>query len=131
MRALVLVLLFAAALPAVADPPATDAAHLHYEKAEAAYALGNYAKAADEFEQAFELKPDPAILYNAAQAHRIGGNKTRALLLYQNLSARLRQPRDERRRRRAARRRAAAGHRHRGEVEELPCRWERARPASR
>ena len=37
------------------------------------------------YEKAFELRPDPAILYNAAQAHRLGGNKTRALDLYQSL----------------------------------------------
>ncbi len=36
------------------------------------------------FERAFELKADPAILYNAALSHRLAGNKDRALALYQN-----------------------------------------------
>jgi hypothetical protein len=36
------------------------------------------------FEKAFELKSDPALLYNAAQSHRLAGNKERALALYQN-----------------------------------------------
>ena len=71
-----------AAGPAFADDR-TDA-RVHYDKATAAYALGRYADAAAEFEQAFTLKPDPAILYNAAQAYRLAGNKDRALQLYRS-----------------------------------------------
>jgi hypothetical protein len=54
------------------------------EKATAAFALGHYPAAADYFEKAFELKPDPALLYDAAQAHRLAGNRERALSLYQS-----------------------------------------------
>ena len=57
----------------------------HYDQANAQYGLGNYSKAADEYESSFELMHDPALLYNAAQAQRLAGNKQRALLLYQNL----------------------------------------------
>jgi tetratricopeptide (TPR) repeat protein len=56
----------------------------HWERATGAYALGKFAEAAREYEAAFELKPDPALLYNAAQANRLSGEKKRALLLYQN-----------------------------------------------
>jgi tetratricopeptide (TPR) repeat protein len=49
-----------------------------------AEALGRYADAAAEFEQAYALKPDPAILYDAAQANRLAGKKERALELYRN-----------------------------------------------
>jgi tetratricopeptide (TPR) repeat protein len=66
---------------AVAD---SESARAHYEKGLAAYALGHYREAAIEYESAFELKPDPALLYNAAQAHRLAGEKERALLLYEN-----------------------------------------------
>jgi tetratricopeptide (TPR) repeat protein len=59
-------------------------ARAYFDKATAAFALGHYPVAADNFEKAFELKPDPALLYNAAQAHRLAGNKERALTLYQN-----------------------------------------------
>jgi tetratricopeptide (TPR) repeat protein len=59
-------------------------ARAHYEKATTAYALGRYADAAGEFEQAFALKPDPALLYNAAQAYRLAGRRDRALELYRN-----------------------------------------------
>jgi hypothetical protein len=54
------------------------------QKATTAFALGHFAVAAEEFEKAFELKSDPALLYNAAQAHRLAGNKERALTLYEN-----------------------------------------------
>ena len=55
-----------------------------YERGSALYALGRYGEAAPLFERAFELKSDPALLYNAAQAYRLMGNKQRALTLYQN-----------------------------------------------
>jgi len=55
-----------------------------YEKGKIAFALGRFAEAADLFEKAFEKKPDPAMLYNAAQARRLAGDKKKALVLYQN-----------------------------------------------
>jgi tetratricopeptide (TPR) repeat protein len=67
---------------AVAAP--VDEARAVNDKATAAFALGRFSEAAAEFEKAFELKPDPALLYNAAQAHRLAGNKERALELYQS-----------------------------------------------
>src|SRR5690348_13431606 len=61
-----------------------DEARAYHEKAKAAFALSHYGQAAEFFEKAFELKSDPALLYNAAQSHRLAGNKERALTLYQN-----------------------------------------------
>jgi hypothetical protein len=61
-----------------------DDARAYHQKARAAFALTRYAEAAAFFEKAFELKPDPALLYDAAQAHRLAGNKERALALYQS-----------------------------------------------
>jgi tetratricopeptide (TPR) repeat protein len=55
-----------------------------FTRGRTAYALGRFADAAELFEKAFELKQDPAILYNAAQAHRLAGDKKKALVLYQN-----------------------------------------------
>jgi hypothetical protein len=63
---------------------AEDDARVYLDKATAAYALNKYAVAAENFEKAFELKPDPALLYNAAQAYRLAGNKERALELYES-----------------------------------------------
>jgi tetratricopeptide (TPR) repeat protein len=59
-------------------------AKAHYKKAMSSYALHDFATAATEYEAAFKLEPDPALLYNAAQAHRVGGNSQRALELYQS-----------------------------------------------
>lgn len=71
------------AAPARADD--VDEARRENQKGMAAFALGNYAEAAQHYERAFALKPDPALLYNAAQSQRLAGNKQRALLLYENL----------------------------------------------
>ena len=59
-------------------------ARKHYDRATAAFGLGRYADAAVEYEAAFRLRPDPALLYNCAQSYRLGGNKPRALELYRN-----------------------------------------------
>jgi tetratricopeptide (TPR) repeat protein len=59
-------------------------ARTHFQEATTHFALGEFAKAAEEYEAAFKLKPDPALLYNAAQAHRLAGNLPKALILYKN-----------------------------------------------
>jgi tetratricopeptide (TPR) repeat protein len=79
--AVVLGVALASPRPAVAEK--MDARR-HYEKATAAFGLGKYDEAAREYEAAFELKPDPALLYNAAQAYRLAGRNTRAIELYRN-----------------------------------------------
>jgi tetratricopeptide (TPR) repeat protein len=81
--ALTLVLLLLAGLPALAADHGTDAKEI-YEEATAAFGLGRYAEAAEKYEAAFSLRPDPALLYNAAQSYRLAGNKSRALELYRN-----------------------------------------------
>ncbi len=63
---------------------AGDDLRAHLEKAESSYALGDYGDAAKEYEAAFKIKPQLALLYNAAQAHRLAGDKDRALQLYIN-----------------------------------------------
>jgi tetratricopeptide (TPR) repeat protein len=82
----VAVVAFVAAIATAAPAHAgnVEKARALNDKATTAFALGRYGVAADYFEQAFELKSDPALLYNAAQAHRLAGNKERALALYQN-----------------------------------------------
>jgi len=61
-----------------------EEAREYLDKATAAFALNRYAVAAENYEKSFELKPDAAVLYNAAQAYRLAGNKERALDLYQS-----------------------------------------------
>ena len=80
-----LVLLFSVlALGGRARADGVEEARAYVNKATAAYALNHYAVAAENFEKAFELKADPALLYNAAQSYRLAGNKERALELYES-----------------------------------------------
>ena len=81
---LLVLLLSTVALAGQARADNVEEARAYVNKATAAYALNHYAVAAENFEKAFELKPDPALLYNAAQAYRLAGNKERALELYES-----------------------------------------------
>jgi len=67
----------------VADDKTAQAKALSQE-ANAMYAVGDFAQAADRYQAAYKLKPDPALLYNAAQSYRMAGNNEKALLLYKN-----------------------------------------------
>jgi tetratricopeptide (TPR) repeat protein len=60
----------------------TAAAREHYQKGTAYYDLGRYQDAIKEFEAAYEIKSDPALLYNLAQSHRLAGNPEQALHFY-------------------------------------------------
>ncbi|HSZ81565.1 MAG TPA: tetratricopeptide repeat protein [Polyangia bacterium] len=65
-----------------ADDAAANAAREHYQKATSYYDLGKYAEAITEFEAAYEIKNDPALLYNLAQSNRLAGNPDQALHFY-------------------------------------------------
>jgi len=65
------------------DEPAE--AKAHYNKATAHFAVGEYKEAAAEYEAAFKIHQHPALLYNAAQSHRLAGDNQKALTLYKNL----------------------------------------------
>ncbi|HXU73410.1 MAG TPA: tetratricopeptide repeat protein [Polyangia bacterium] len=56
----------------------------HYQNATSHFAVGEFAEAAAEYQAAFKLKPDPALLYNAAQSYRLANNPEKALILYKN-----------------------------------------------
>jgi tetratricopeptide (TPR) repeat protein len=58
------------------------AAREHYRKATNAFELGNFDEAIREYEQAYKLKDDPAILYNLGQAHRLAQHPSEALHFY-------------------------------------------------
>lgn len=81
-RITIAVLIFSLTSPALAD--STDDARHHYDKATAHFAVGEFAEAATEYQAAFKAKPDPALLYDAAQAYRLANNPEKALILYRN-----------------------------------------------
>ncbi|HTA17830.1 MAG TPA: tetratricopeptide repeat protein [Polyangia bacterium] len=76
------VLFIAAPTVARADDAAAAAAREHYQKATSYYDLGKYPEAIKEFEAAYEIKNDPALLYNLAQSNRLAGNAEQALHFY-------------------------------------------------
>jgi tetratricopeptide (TPR) repeat protein len=59
-------------------------AKAHYKKATAHFAVGEFSAAAGEYEEAYKLKPDAALLFNAAQARRLAGENEKAVVLYRN-----------------------------------------------
>jgi hypothetical protein len=81
----VLSFLAAAVIAAPAHAEESNDAKVHYQKATAHYAVGEYKEAAQEYEAAYKAKQDPALLYNAAQSHRLANDNQKALLLYKNI----------------------------------------------
>lgn len=56
----------------------------HYRKGTAAYNLGKYAEAAQEYELSYRATLDPALLFNVAQAYRLAGDRKKALTAYKS-----------------------------------------------
>jgi hypothetical protein len=67
----------------VAQTP-SDEAKDHYRKGTAAYNLGKYAEAAQEYELSYRASLDPALLFNVAQAYRLAGDKKKAVTAYKS-----------------------------------------------
>lgn len=86
MRMLVasLSLLVLAAGVAAAKPSADEAqaAREHYKRGTTLYDLGKYDEAIIEFQQAYEIKDDPVLLYNIAQSYRLANKYQDALRFY-------------------------------------------------
>src|SRR5262249_20893086 len=80
LACLSLVLLIAA--PALAQTEDVAAAREHYRRGNQAYDLGKYVEAAHEYEQAYDAKDAPALLFNVAQAYRLGDDYKNALRAY-------------------------------------------------
>ena len=79
------------ALVARAEPaPPTDEARAiareHYDKAVSHFNANEYVPAAEEFLAVHKSIPQPALLYNAAQAYRLGGDGTKALEYYRRFA---------------------------------------------
>ncbi len=79
-RMFALLMIVVASTTARAECPAKT----YYDQATAAYGLGRFAEAATAFEKAYECKPQAALLWDAAQAHREAGNRARAIELLSN-----------------------------------------------
>jgi tetratricopeptide (TPR) repeat protein len=72
--------------PTPTGDKSTDARAL-FNEANSHFAVGEFNEAAENYQAAYKLRPDPALLYNAAQAFRLGGKSEKALVLYRNYVA--------------------------------------------
>jgi tetratricopeptide (TPR) repeat protein len=72
----------AQAEPAAPTDEARAIARMHYDKAVSHFNANEYAAAAEEFLAVHKAIPQPALLYNAAQAYRLGGDGKKALEYY-------------------------------------------------
>ncbi len=81
---LVAVLLCSLAEASWADKKTETEARTYYDQGTKYYALGRFEEAIQNYEKAFELRPDPVLLYNIAQAYRLSKNFERALFFYKS-----------------------------------------------
>ena len=75
------ILIASMATPALADPKGDDAeqrAQKLYEVGDDHYAAGRYEEAVVHFQQAYELSPQPALLFNMANAYERMGEYEKA-----------------------------------------------------
>lgn len=85
-RDLVTAALIACAAPAQARGLSRTARE-HRDAGIAEYKAGRYANAIEEFETAYKLDPEPALLFSLAQAERLGGRCRAALEHYERYLA--------------------------------------------
>ena len=84
MRGMIIVAALVASVgtPARADEAAD--AREHFQKGRTLYDVGRFDDAAREFEAAYQIKADPVLLYNLAQAYRFAGKSQPALIAYRS-----------------------------------------------
>jgi tetratricopeptide (TPR) repeat protein len=80
--AILAVLLIGAGVAGAAEDRQT--ARDHYIKGTRLFDLGRFDDAIKEYEAAYEIKDDPVLLYNIAQAHRLAGHSQQALFYYKS-----------------------------------------------
>ena len=61
-----------------------ESARRHFADGTKYYNVGDFAHAAEEYKQAYLAAPNPALLYNAAQAYRLAGDLDNALMFYRS-----------------------------------------------
>lgn len=85
MRRVTPILLIAWIGVAGAEPvPVEQQARRHYDEGRKAFDLGEFARAIREFKAAYEIKTDPVLLYNIAQAYRLTNDLGQAIFFYKS-----------------------------------------------
>jgi tetratricopeptide (TPR) repeat protein len=70
--------------PASPAASAVEAAREHYRRGKVLFDLQRYLEAAKEYEAAYELKDDPALLFNIGQAYRLANEPQKAIGAYKS-----------------------------------------------
>lgn len=76
-------------LSAAAHADDTAEARDHFRKGSKAFDLGHYQEAVKEYEAAYSLREDPALLFNIAQAYRLDGDNQNAIRVYKSFLHRM------------------------------------------
>lgn len=66
------------------EPPPRDAAAARAAEAKRAFDAGDFTAAIEGYREAYRLLPSPGLLYNLAQAYRLGGDCARAARAYRD-----------------------------------------------
>ncbi|MGE0547897.1 MAG: hypothetical protein AB7O24_34235 [Kofleriaceae bacterium] len=85
MRTVIIAAVMCSAVTAAATP--SDQSRAEFAKAQAQYSAGHYLEAAALFEAAYKLDPDPAYLFNIAQAYRLGRDCAKSLEYFERFRA--------------------------------------------
>jgi tetratricopeptide (TPR) repeat protein len=81
MKSVVFSVALLACAPAFAADEGTSARE-HFRRGTNAFNLGHYLEAVKEYEAAYQVKEDPALLYNIGQAYRLAGENRAAMRVY-------------------------------------------------
>lgn len=84
MRKICGVMLLVGALAAATARADTEDARALFEKATVQFRLGQFHQAAETYQRVYELHHDASLLYNCAQAYRLGKEPEKALLFYRS-----------------------------------------------
>jgi tetratricopeptide (TPR) repeat protein len=74
------------------SPPISTQVNDAYTRGETLYQAGEYLAAAESFERVYALDPDPAVLFNIAQAYRFGNACAKAAAYYRKFLGAVRAP---------------------------------------
>jgi tetratricopeptide (TPR) repeat protein len=74
--------LYAGSAQAQLSPQQKNEMKLHYDKATRAYDVGKYPEAIEEYQKAYEIGGDAAMIYNIAQAYRLSDQLSEAIRFY-------------------------------------------------
>lgn len=66
-----------------------EAARQHFQQGSKDFDLGLYDRAIAEYMAAYDAKPDPALLYNIGQAHKLAGHPEQAVRFYRTFLSRV------------------------------------------